>query len=353
MQKEIVENNERSLWLDVLRVLSSLAVVVIHVSARLWIAGQALCWEISNIFDGMVRWAVPIFVMISGALFLDKEISVKKVWCKYIVRLVAAFVFWSIVYAVVMHGEEGISAVIKAAINGHYHMWYIKMILGIYMITPILRCVVKFENIVKYFLVLSLSFSFILPYVADVIAFLPKPISFFADILESMLNSVSIQLTAGYVSYFLAGYYLSRADISIKLKKCIYGLGICGFGTTIIGTTLLYHSLQEKSEFFYGYLTLNVMLQSICVFVFARSKLSVVKVSSKVKSILTKMSRCSFGVYLVHVLVLEIVFAMLKVDTSSVYIAIFIPLIAMLVWGISMLIAIFMHKIPIVKKYLV
>ena len=59
-------------------------------------------WNAINVYSGLARFAVPIFVMISGALFLDpkKDIPIRKIYSKYILRIVIAFVFWSVVYAV-------------------------------------------------------------------------------------------------------------------------------------------------------------------------------------------------------------------------------------------------------------
>lgn len=62
------------LWnLDILRIVSIAAVVIIHTASQYLgkLDVTSPYWEIFNFYDGIVRWAVPVFVMISGALFLN------------------------------------------------------------------------------------------------------------------------------------------------------------------------------------------------------------------------------------------------------------------------------------------
>jgi surface polysaccharide O-acyltransferase-like enzyme len=58
-------------------------------------------WNIYNICNSASRWGVPVFVMMSGALFLPREIPTKTLYKKYILRMTIAYVVWSAFYAVV------------------------------------------------------------------------------------------------------------------------------------------------------------------------------------------------------------------------------------------------------------
>ncbi len=79
-------------YFDALRMISAMAVVLIHVSCKGWVKIPigAPGWWGSNFWDGATRWAVPIFVMISGALMLDpaKKFSIKKIYSKNILRMI-------------------------------------------------------------------------------------------------------------------------------------------------------------------------------------------------------------------------------------------------------------------------
>ncbi|WP_408071397.1 acyltransferase family protein [Butyrivibrio sp. JL13D10] len=102
-----------------------------------------------NIFCSAVRWAVPIFLMLSGSLFLGRDIPIKKVYSKYIFRLVCAFVSWNIIYLFLSKDtiQHGIMYRIldqpSDLIKGHYHMWFLIMIIGMYMGMPIYRKIVS------------------------------------------------------------------------------------------------------------------------------------------------------------------------------------------------------------------
>ncbi|SFO21753.1 Acyltransferase family protein [Pseudobutyrivibrio sp. UC1225] len=92
---------ERKVYCDYLRFFAVFAVCVLHVSAFNWACTDvnSLEWQVFNFYESIVRWGVPIFLMISGTLFLNREISIKKLFSKYIFRMVVAFVFWSLFYA--------------------------------------------------------------------------------------------------------------------------------------------------------------------------------------------------------------------------------------------------------------
>lgn len=88
---------DRTIYLDMLRLVACLGVIHIHVSDDEFDnAFLSYNWYISIVNESIVHWAVPIFIMISGALFLNpnKEISIKIMWRKYIPRLFKLYIFW-------------------------------------------------------------------------------------------------------------------------------------------------------------------------------------------------------------------------------------------------------------------
>ena len=67
---------KRLVYMDWLRVLATIAVVTIHVSAgyvSVLDANNASRWMAGNLFESISRASVPIFVMISGALLLKGQ----------------------------------------------------------------------------------------------------------------------------------------------------------------------------------------------------------------------------------------------------------------------------------------
>ena len=76
------KTNGRILYFDFLRVFATLAVMVLHVGAQNWYGTNVSSfeWQTFNFFHSVTRFAVPIFVMISGALFLNKRETHTMTW---------------------------------------------------------------------------------------------------------------------------------------------------------------------------------------------------------------------------------------------------------------------------------
>lgn len=73
--------NQRKNYIDLLRVISAFAVVVIHVTSAAMNTTEvsSQTYMANALLNSIMRWAVPVFFMISGALFLDskREVTTK------------------------------------------------------------------------------------------------------------------------------------------------------------------------------------------------------------------------------------------------------------------------------------
>ena len=79
---------ERVMYVDLLRVISMISVIILHVSSCMYaiLDIESINWFVANIFDSLVRFGVPVFVMISGVFFLNqnKEYGFEKLYNKNI-----------------------------------------------------------------------------------------------------------------------------------------------------------------------------------------------------------------------------------------------------------------------------
>ncbi|WP_051145293.1 acyltransferase [Butyrivibrio fibrisolvens] len=164
MNKSVDKNTSRIIYLDYLRIISAFFIIIIHVAAQNKYVTDVNSyeWQVFNVYDGMSRWAVSVFIMISGALFLNKDVSIKDMYMKYVFKMLTVFLFWSLIYAIYSNGKD-VGEIIYAVIHGHYHMWFILMITGLYICTPIIKLVKDNTRIMLYFMVLALIFSIIIP----------------------------------------------------------------------------------------------------------------------------------------------------------------------------------------------
>lgn len=337
----------RVFYMDFLRIAATFAVVVLHVAASLWSKADlsSSAWMVSNIFDSSTRWAVPVFVMISGALFLPpRKINIQDIYKKYILRILISFVVWSAFYALVNNYPEfTLSGLLTSFVCGAYHMWFLFMIVGLYMITPFLRKIAESDKLTNYFLVLSLIFTFFIPSILK-IPQLAKA--------QTLVDNVHFHFTLGYSSYFVAGYFFSHTNLHKRTRIFIYILGIIGLSMTIGLTAYRSFRLGEPNSDFYDNFSIGVLLQSIAIFTFAKYR-ERRELSNRKASILIHLSKCSFGAYLVHVFVLTVLNKVFGLQASSFTPVLSIPATAIIATVISFLTSYVINKIPVLNKYIV
>ena len=351
---EVKTNSGREYYLDVARVFSMISVILIHVGAISWYDApfSLYPWGVMNFMDLMSRYCVPVFLMISGYIFLDpkKEIPTKKLYSKYLPRLLAAFFFWSFLYALITSGfvsqrtlGNGVGEkLLKDTFWGHYHMWYMYIIVAMYIITPALRPIAANVKAMKYFLIISYVFSFLIPTI-QMIPFIYEHTARYTGRLE--LNFIS-----GYIFYYLAGYLFGSEDFSPKARKVIYGLAIAGFIFAVISTSAYIIINQYPDSIYHEYYTAGVPLYSVASFLFFKDMYKNVNPNTKLMKIVLWFSKMSFGIYLAHDFGL-IVFKKIGLTPAICTPFISMPLLTIIDLAITTAIVFVVSKIPVLKKW--
>lgn len=345
------ENSERIESFDVLRVLATLAVVVLHLSAQHWadVDVTSRAWFAFNLYDSAVRWAVPVFVMISGALFLSRNIPLSAILRKNVLRIAIAFVFWSAAYALidfVAYGDTPVGALMQF-FQGHYHMWFLFMIVGLYLIIPLLQKFVPDTALVRYFLLLGLVFTFLLPQLAALSSLVSRETG---SVLNTIITYSHLQLPLGFTVYFVGGYYLSNRAFTGHKELVIYSAGIAGFLFTVFASAGVSAAQGTATTLFYGHDTFNVLCMSAAIFVFARQHFNFPHMGDRARSVLRRLSKYSFGVYLVHPMVIELL-QHFGIDTFSCNAFFSVPLLAVIVFAVSLAISAALNRLPFFKRF--
>lgn len=342
---------ERTIYFDYLRVSATFAVIILHIAAQNYylIDINGFDWQVFNFFDSIVRWGVPVFVMISGALFLNREIPLKIIYTKYIFRMIISYIIWSAVYA--LFTEKPPFGKILRFANGHYHMWFILMIVGIYMCIPFIKPIIENDRKTKYFLLLASVFAFVMPEFSMLANDFGNEFVIKSwDVIRTHINNMNMHVVLGYASYFVLGYYMNTITLSKNQRIWIYLMGLLGFIATIKLDLMITLKTQTACSNYYENFTVNVLFEALAIFTWFKYRQYN---NNKINAFIQKLSKYSFGAYLVHALVIEQLNYRVGLNSLSFNSILAIICIGIIVFIISFMISAILNHIPIIKKYIV
>ena len=261
----------RKIGLDIVRLIATLEVICLHASSNSLI--KLMC---SN--------CVLLFVMISGAIHLNEDyVFDYSKMVRKILRITISFVICSILYALLFDDTSSIRTILRNIFTGHYHLWFLYMIVGLYLVTPIIKYIIKDKRIYCYFFVLSFLTAVVGTTISDFSCL---------EAISYVIGLLNIHIGLGYVFVYILGRELASMDFCIKERILVYIAGLI--------------SLLFVSKFSFNDTNLFRVIYAVAAFVF------LLEVGSKVTNermiaFIEKLSDKCFVAYLVHVAVIYIV----------------------------------------------
>ena len=353
---------KRIVYFDYLRTAAILSVIVLHTAAKHWndFGGRSFSWNVLNFYDGITRWGVPVFVMISGALFLSREIDLRTLYKKNILRLASAYFAWAAFYALaeplvraVQTGtfEISLRSVMSGIITGQTHTWFIPMIAGLYMCVPILRQMVRSETVTRYYLLLSFVFACVVPQITvmsgDFVG------GWFAAgigrINQVISGSMDLRPVLGYSFYFVLGYRINSVEFTKKQRRIIYLLGAVGFVSTVLLNAVVAWKTGVPCQTYYGNFRINVLLEAVSVHTWFRYR---EYRSIRLSRIVPLLAKYSFGAYLIHIFVLNLL-SIFGVNALMCSPVVSVPAVSLLTAVISFAVSCVIHRIPVIRQWIV
>lgn len=341
-------STQRIVYLDLLRLLATFAVIMLHVAhSEFSVFSLRGDWYVGLGYDSLCRWCVPVFVMISGALFLnpEKAIGYRSIYKKYVSRLLLAYVFWTLVYFIwalyfyfdfnVFNNESfSLKQTLLAPFN--YHLWFLPLLMAIYLLIPIMRKVAHEKRLLQYALVLWLVFLLVssLHYL--------EPFKL-AKYFYPLFNKNFIIAFSGY---FLLGYFLSQQPFSKKQRLWVYLLGGMGVVVALVGTFFLSKNAGEAEERYFDYMSLQVAAMSAAVFVLLKQLEP--KCGKGILKSLGWLRKDLFGVYLTHVIWINVINTESFRHCCSEVIT--LPLITLIVFLLSLFTTKLIRLVPYLRK---
>jgi surface polysaccharide O-acyltransferase-like enzyme len=288
-------------------------------------------------------------VLLSGALLLQPSKvnePIRVFLKKRLARIGIAFLFWSAIYVAwnyfVIHKPLTVTSVTQMFLSGgvDYQFWFIYLIMGLYLITPILRVVVAYADrrILRYLIVLWFITVGLVP--------------LFSLITGFGIDS-NLLLFGGYIGYFVLGVYLMASVVSSKTLKWLLAGSIVW---TIIGTWLMaypFHYLNQYYFFFYT-LSANVIIASVAVFMLLSKYPRDWPGSNhrKLSRLVHAISVNTLPIFFFHVIVLETLnvgFLGFKLSLTVLTPIIEIPLATAATLLLTLGLVLLMKKVPILR----
>lgn len=293
--------NTRDIWVDYLRVIAMIAVVITHTSVTVFknVEFSTWNWWLANTINTLSRFAVPMFVMISGYLVLSKDMSVKEFYTKKSVRIIPPILFWSLFYVCLTHylnNNIDIVSILKTTIFELFikgktapHLWYLSMFICLMAIAPFVNKLMLGKQLSKPDLWYLIGVIVLLALFSEVAILsnhiMGQGISWFKEF-------------PWFVGYFVLGYILGNNRLTLNFKP--YLLVIISsiiIMLTLYVNYLLVFTLNIKKDWLIlnNVGILNLIITSTIFYSFYSIRNKCVDFKG-----LKTLANASFGVYFIH-----------------------------------------------------
>ena len=216
----------RSFYTDILGIISVFGIVGISVISTKWSAASvgSYSWIFMTVAQSTLKFAFPAVIMISGIKYLSptEAPTLKRLYSYDILRLAVILVFWSGLYIFIEKllikdkYSFGIKQYLADLTTGQNHLWLIYGLIGLLIVSPLLKKIVSDKKILEYFLIIWIVFTVI----GNIIVSIPDP---YIN-LEKRIKTFEMSAAIHFSGYFCLGYYLDKHEIKKPLRILTYFL---------------------------------------------------------------------------------------------------------------------------------
>ncbi len=295
-------------WIDLLRVIAILLVVLCHSSEEgiyiLSLDSVLAMQDKSRIFSftcfTLGRLGVPIFLLISGYLLLDREYDTEKVkqfWKNNWLHLILCTMIWFLIYDLFLVFVQNKEMTVIDIIQDVFflnkvqmsHVWYMPMIIGLYALIPFAaNGLKKIDKLRLMWIPLCFFFVYL---------FLCPTFSLLFRIVNPSLRSISNQINAGfsggtYGIYLVFGWLIKKGTFK-KIKG--YCLGLLFIISTIAAIWFQLWAYKNNIQYNIWYDSPFLLISAISIFeLLSRCEFH------KEFRFLHWLSSYAFAIYLIH-----------------------------------------------------
>lgn len=337
---------KRVLYYDLLNICACFSVICLHCNGKAHTYTNTIGWFQAFAVEVLCYWAVPVFFMLSGANLLNyrEKYDTKTFLKKRFSIIFVPFLAWSVImlafkcltgqYSI---AETGVKNTILNIFNNKIEnvYWFFDALFSVYLSMPLLSLLVNNKKVMRYAVCIVFVLRSFMPY-------------FKVWTGISIFSGLSLPVAGDYIIYVLLGYLLATDDIPKKWRAVIYSLGIFGAVFRYAATYYLDLKSGETNKTYFSYFGFFAVFLSVAVFVlfkyipwdkFFRSERS--------HKIIAKISSCSFGIYLIHMIVLRSAALIPGIVSGSWPWRIFGPFVF---YAVALAVILVIKKIPVLKK---
>lgn len=348
MQTNTKTTGQRNVALDLLRVIAIFLVLWQH-SSEYYYIGNNLSLITENaytlgFFNSLSRICVPLFVMISGYFLLPMKTGTGAFFRKRFARILWPWIFFCVVYAVYYMFYRGDSLAACLLNIAHIpvnwgvevgHLWYIYMLIGMYLLVPVLSPWVRnsSKREMQVYLGIWIATTF-LPYIH-----LVWPLVWG----ECTWNvSPALYYFTGFGGYLVLGSYVRKyGQLSVAASLALLVVGYLATAL-VFNARIPYASGAVEAEIPWDFCAVNVAMMTYAMF----SLVSHIKINagSLWARLITSISVCSYAIYLAHIMLLNFYHDLF--DGSFASILVKIPLISVCTFVTTYVIVLLLARLP-------
>ncbi len=336
-----------------IRTVAILGVLLLHAANDLTIQQindlEIWRWCIVDVYQSIGRMGVPLFVMLTGALLLapSKNEELGVFFKKRFARIGLPFVFWAVAYFLwdiyIENQQVSTSFFVQGILTGPYfQFWYLYMLMGLYLLTPLLRLMVAqaSEKLFRYFMAIWFVGVSLVPLITTFSSYDVNP---------------NLFALPGYVGYFVLGAYLINVRIRRKYLVTLLSIGIA---LTAIGTFQVSRTIGGGTSFYFQeYLSPTMILASISFFLLLNTFKAPIEQAYEKPSwrrrIMAVISENTLGIYLFHMMIIYTLqngLLGVTLNGNTVNSIIGIPLMVAIVLLVCLAILVPLKKVPVLKR---
>jgi len=353
------DENKQFVYMEYLRVLSAFAVIAVHVSGadlfKLDIGSSE--WTVRMVYNLFGRLSVCIFCMISGALMLrpGKKIDVHSIFHKYIKRILICYVVWVVLYSLLytVMNQGDLQYFVLHLFVLPKHLWYLLMLIGLYLVTPVLKWITADRKITLYVIWICILFGGVFGTIEGVTGYFSEMAgesygySLWIAVLRDLEN-MNMSFVPGYLGLYLLGHYIHEYGLGKWHRIIVY---------TALPALILSAVLTITTALVTGENVIPFMLQTNPLIVLGSAGIFALfkgpegkERSYDPKAALTKvfvfLGSNTFGIYLVHLMVIDILDHYLGFNVTSYPAILSVPVNSILVFFTALILAVLLKKIP-------